>query len=182
MIYWSENIEYENIGGCLIWLRQTDPFETDMSETRALPFGLLWVRRLNHSLNWYDWDAKLTVDTNITETPRPDLAPIWLRHPIFYDYIYEWDVFYLWHTYDWDTLTNLAYIWLRRKCSYMTALQMPNNYVCLFYWSKFWGAFSRMKDLGTDQKKVQSLKERLQRVINVFWMWNSVTFGNNEPW
>ena len=69
------------IGGCLIWLRQTNPIETDMSETRGVLLRLTWVRRLNQILQWYDWDAKLTVDTNMTETPWPNLAQIWLRRP-----------------------------------------------------------------------------------------------------
>ena len=56
---------------------------------------------------------KLSLDTNITETPWPDLAPIWLRHPISNEYIYDCDAFYLWHTYDWDTPT--------RSCTHMTA-------------------------------------------------------------
>jgi len=69
------------IGGCLIWLRQTDPIETDMSETRGLVLILIWLRHLNQSLDRYDWDTKFTVDTDMTETPQPKLAQIWLRRP-----------------------------------------------------------------------------------------------------
>ena len=71
----------KDIGGCLIWLRQTDPIETDMSETRGLVLILIWLRHLNQSLDRYDWDTKFTVDTDMTETPRPKLAQIWLRRP-----------------------------------------------------------------------------------------------------
>ena len=70
-----------HIGGCLIWLRQNDLNETDMSETRGVLLRLIWVRRLNQISQWYDWDAKLTVDTDMTETPWPKLAQIWLRRP-----------------------------------------------------------------------------------------------------
>ena len=38
----------------------------DMSapnETRGLPLILIWLRRLNQSLDRYDWDSKPTVDT-----------------------------------------------------------------------------------------------------------------------
>ena len=75
------NFTVLNIGGCLIWLRQTDPIETDMSETRVLVLILIWLRHLNQSLDRYDWDTKFTVDTDMTETPRPKLAQIWLRRP-----------------------------------------------------------------------------------------------------
>lgn len=30
----------------------------------------IWMRGLNQSLEWYDWDAKRTVDTEIIETPK----------------------------------------------------------------------------------------------------------------
>ena len=52
-----------------------------MSETQGLLLRLRWLRRLNQSLHRYDWDAKLTVDTNMTATPWPKLAQILLRHP-----------------------------------------------------------------------------------------------------
>ena len=42
-----------------------------------------------------EWDVSSTVFTIITGTPRPDLAPIWLRQPIFHEYIYDRDAFYL---------------------------------------------------------------------------------------
>ena len=29
----------------------------------------------------YDWDVKPSVDTDMTETPRPELEQIWLRRP-----------------------------------------------------------------------------------------------------
>ena len=45
---------------------------------------LIWLRRLNQSLEWYEWDTKLTVDTDMTETPWPKLAQIWLRRPKFF--------------------------------------------------------------------------------------------------
>ena len=35
---------------------------------------LIRVRRLNQILQRYDWDAKLTVDTNMTETPQNFLS------------------------------------------------------------------------------------------------------------
>ena len=38
----------------------------------------IWVRRLNQSLDRYDWDVKPTVDTDMTETPWLELAQIWL--------------------------------------------------------------------------------------------------------
>ena len=41
----------------------------------------IWVRRLNQSLQWYDRDAKLIIDTNMTETPWPKLTHLWLRRP-----------------------------------------------------------------------------------------------------
>ena len=71
----------ESYRGCLLWLRQTYPIETDMSERRGFPLRLIWLRRLNQSLNRYDWGVKLTVDTNMTVTPGPKLAQIWLRRP-----------------------------------------------------------------------------------------------------
>ena len=52
-----------------------------MSETWRLLLKLIWVRRLKQSLDRYDWDAKPTIDTDMTETPRPELAQIWLRRP-----------------------------------------------------------------------------------------------------
>ena len=58
---WTKVLAY--IGRCLIWLRQTNPIETDMSETWCVLLRLIWARRLNHILQWYDWGAKLTVDT-----------------------------------------------------------------------------------------------------------------------
>ena len=72
-------LPFPTIGGCLIWLRQTNSIETDMNETRGLLLRLIWLRRLNQSLEWYEWDTKLTVDTDMTETPWPKLAQIWLR-------------------------------------------------------------------------------------------------------
>ena len=87
------------IGGCLIWLRQNDPKETDMSETRGLLLRLIWLRRLNQSLQWYDWDAKLTVHTNMTETPWSKLAQIWLRRPK--NFCFRFSIL---HTWDYDTL------------------------------------------------------------------------------
>ena len=56
------------IGEYLIWLQENDPNETDMSETRSVSPGLIWLRRWNQILQWYDWDVKLTIDTDITET------------------------------------------------------------------------------------------------------------------
>ena len=135
-----------------------------------------------HSLNWYNWDAKLNVNTNITETPRPDLAPIWLRHPIFHEYIYGWDAVYLWHTYDWDTLTrSCTCIWLRRKCSYMTALQMP-NIICLsiFLIQIFGELYLEWKTREQTERKSPKLKRKTSKSNKCFLMWNSVTFGNNE--
>ena len=41
----------------LIWLRQTNPTETDTSETRGLPLGLIWLRHLEPDLHRYDWDG-----------------------------------------------------------------------------------------------------------------------------
>ena len=76
-----KNKEYENIGGCPIWLRKTDQIETDISETLEPQFELIWLRREAHRWHW-----------EITETPWPDLASIWLRHQIFHEYIYDWDV------------------------------------------------------------------------------------------
>lgn len=38
-------------------LAQTYPIETDMSEKRGLPLGLIWLRRLVPNLHRYDWDA-----------------------------------------------------------------------------------------------------------------------------
>ena len=52
-----------------------------MSVTRGLLLRLIWLRRLNQSLHRYDWDTKLTIDTDMTETPWPKLAQIWLRRP-----------------------------------------------------------------------------------------------------
>ena len=49
-----------------------------MSETRGLPVRLIRVIRLNQILHRYDLDTKLTVDTDMTETTRPELAQIWL--------------------------------------------------------------------------------------------------------
>ena len=98
-----------------------------MSATEAPPLILIWLRHLNHSLQRYDCDAKLSVDTNITDTPRPDLAPIWLRHPISNEYIYDCDAFYLWHTYDWDTPT--------RSCTHMTAT--PKIFLWFISWHRY---------------------------------------------
>ena len=123
-----KNVLSLNIGGCLIWVRQNDPIETDMSETEAPPLVLIWLRHLNHSLQRYDWDAKLSVDTNITETPRPDLAPIWLRQPISDEYIHDCDAFYLWHTYDWDIPT--------RSCTHMT--ETPKIFFMIYNLTKIW--------------------------------------------
>ena len=47
-----------NIGECLIWVRQNDQNETDMSETRGLLLKLMWVRHLDPNLHRYDWDAQ----------------------------------------------------------------------------------------------------------------------------
>ena len=69
--------------GCLIWLRQINPIETDMSETRGPLLRLIWLRRLNQSMEWYEWDTLVTVDIDMTETPWPKLAQIWLRRPKF---------------------------------------------------------------------------------------------------
>ena len=33
-----------------------------MSETRGLLLRLIWLRRLNQSLEWYEWDTKVTVE------------------------------------------------------------------------------------------------------------------------
>ena len=52
--------------------------ENDLSETRGLLLKLIWVRHLNQSLQWYDWDAKLTVDTNMTETSWSKRVQIWV--------------------------------------------------------------------------------------------------------
>ena len=49
----------------------------------------------------YEWDTKLTVDTNMTETPWPNLAQVWLRHPKNF-----WSRFSILHTWDCDTLKN----------------------------------------------------------------------------
>ena len=98
-----------------------------MSETEAPPLVLIWLRHLNHSLQRYDWDAKLSVDTNIIETPWPDLAPIWLRQPISDEYIYDCDAFYLWHTYDWDIPT--------RSCTHMT--ETPKIFLWFISWHRY---------------------------------------------
>ena len=82
-------------------MRQNNPNETDMSETRGVLLRLIWVRRLNQSLQWYDWDAKLTVDTNMTETPWPELAHIWLRRPKKFCFRFS-----ILHTWDCDTHKN----------------------------------------------------------------------------
>ena len=57
------------IGGCLIWLRQTNPIETDMSETR--------LAREVHCWDWYD-------SYHMSETLEPEFAVIWVIS-------YDWD-------------------------------------------------------------------------------------------
>ena len=80
--------------GCLMWLRQTNPIETDMSETRSLllietlepEFGMIWVRHEAYGWHWYDWDTLTQTCTDMTETPKKilfslfDSTQLWLRH------------------------------------------------------------------------------------------------------
>ena len=72
-----------------------------MSETRGLVLILIWLRHLNQSLDRYDWDTKFTVDTDMTETPQPKLAHIWLRRPKNFCFR-----FLILHTWDCDTFKN----------------------------------------------------------------------------
>ena len=72
-----------------------------MSETRGLLLRLIWLRHLNQSLHRYDWDTKLTIDTDMTETPWPKLAQIWLRRPKKFCSRLS-----ILHSYDCDTLQN----------------------------------------------------------------------------
>ena len=68
---WSSN----SYRGCLIWVRQNVPNETDMSETRGLLLKLIWVRRLKqscktHRWHWYDWDTSTQTCTDILRPPK----------------------------------------------------------------------------------------------------------------
>ena len=134
-----------------------------MSATEAPPLILIWLRHLNHSLQRYDWDAKLSVDTNITDTPRPDLAPIWLRHPISNEYIYDCDAFYLWHTYDWDTPT--------RSCTHMTAT--PKIFFMIYILTQIWLRRSKLLffDSAFDTIMTETLSENFWNIFNLAQIW-----------
>ena len=128
-----------------------------MSATEAPPLILIWLRHLNHSLQRYDCDAKLSVDTNITDTPRPDLAPIWLRHPISNEYIYDCDAFYLWHTYDWDTPT--------RSCTHMTAT--PKIFFMIYILTQIWLRRSKLLFFDSTFDTIMTAKVLTVAVIYV---------------
>ena len=129
-----------------------------MSETRGLLLRLVWLRRLNQSLEWYEWDTKLTVDTDMTETPWPKLAQIWLRRPKKFC-----SRFSILHSYDCDTLQNNDQKFLGRLSHICASLGQgvsvisvsTVSFVSHSYHSKLW--FKRLNHISLKSRPRVSL-------------------------
>ena len=97
----------------------------------------------------YEWDTKLTVDTDMTETPWPKLAQIWLRRPKKIC-----SRFSILHSYDCDTLQNNDQKILGRFshiCASLgqgvSVISVPTvSFVSHSYHSKLW--FKRLTHIG----------------------------------
>ena len=139
-----------------------------MSETLETEFRPIWLRRKTHRWHWYE-------SYHMTETPRPELAQIWLRRPKKFC-----SCILILHTWDCVRIKNNDEIFWAMK--FFSLISVSFGSFCRTHirhppiWS-FYYTFYCIFNLVTAVHRVRLFKNGWRRSVCFYWrFWSSVWY------